>query len=223
MISQNYNDIEHFIQIVTEYMVAQIKTTQNNIILVVVFMGIILIIQNILYLRVIKENKKISKIMFTDTHTGLYNKSKCQSLLEDASRIYDSKHSGFIIFDLNDLKKVNDTLGHCYGDKLIANFANCLKCASNITSPSPFVGRFGGDEFIVFYSVATQKNINDFIKEVTSFVHEYNKIEDDYQISFATGFALASNYDNVDINELLAIADKSMYKDKVSYKDGLDR
>ena len=49
------------------------------------------------------------------------------------------------MFDLNNLKEVNDTLGHAAGDSMIANFAHILR---KVVPEKDFVGRYGGDEFI---------------------------------------------------------------------------
>ena len=49
------------------------------------------------------------------------------------------------MFDLNNLKTVNDTMGHSAGDQLIINFAKLLR---SVIPEKDFVGRYGGDEFI---------------------------------------------------------------------------
>ena len=46
------------------------------------------------------------------------------------------------MFDLNNLKKINDAMGHQAGDDMIKGFAHLLRKA---TPPSDFVGRYGGD------------------------------------------------------------------------------
>ena len=53
-----------------------------------------------------------------------------------------------IMFDLNNLKRANDTYGHAVGDQLITNFARLLR---NAIPAKDFVGRYGGDEFITNY------------------------------------------------------------------------
>jgi diguanylate cyclase (GGDEF)-like protein len=64
-----------------------------------------------------------------------------------------STPASLIYFDLNDLKKTNDTLGHAAGDALLAKFAKILM--SHVRE-SDCVGRMGGDEFAILLSHASQ-------------------------------------------------------------------
>ena len=50
------------------------------------------------------------------------------------------------MFDMNNLKQINDSLGHAAGDSAIQNFARMLRLS---VPEHYFVGRFGGDEFLV--------------------------------------------------------------------------
>ena len=51
-----------------------------------------------------------------------------------------------MMFDLNDLKYVNDTYGHEKGDEFIQSFSYCL---TRILDSDSFLARYGGDEFII--------------------------------------------------------------------------
>lgn len=53
-----------------------------------------------------------------------------------------------VAFDLNDLKKVNDRLGHAEGDRLISTAASLIRAHFN-GLPGSLAARIGGDEFIV--------------------------------------------------------------------------
>ena len=73
---------------------------------------------------------------------GLPNKSRCEELLQDSSFISAEEPIGCLVFDLNNLKTVNDSLGHSAGDALISNFARILR---NTIPSMDFVGRYGGN------------------------------------------------------------------------------
>ena len=51
-----------------------------------------------------------------------------------------------IICDLDNLKIINDSLGHTYGDRLLIDFGNLLKREMNIDT---VIARYGGDEFVI--------------------------------------------------------------------------
>lgn len=88
----------------------------------------------------------IKKERDTDELTGILNKS---SAIREIRKNLSCKSSNgiFIICDVDDFKKINDTYGHDIGDKVLVNIANVLKTTFRKTD---IIGRFGGDEFIIF-------------------------------------------------------------------------
>ena len=92
--------------------------------------------------------RKLRELSDTDQLTGLFNRRKLQ---HDLNQQYDSwvKYSiptSVFIFDLDNLKKINDTQGHHAGDAIIQAAANI--CRAELRH-SDTVCRFGGDEFVV--------------------------------------------------------------------------
>lgn len=78
------------------------------------------------------------------------------SLTELLNRVYMEKHVGvamkngqgfFFMLDLDDFKRINDTLGHLIGDEVIRSFAGLLR---DVFSRNALIGRMGGDEFAVW-------------------------------------------------------------------------
>ena len=98
------------------------------------------------------------------------------------------------MFDLNNLKRANDTYGHAVGDQLITNFARLLR---NAIPAKDFVGRYGGDEFI---AIITQK----------------------VEVSYAYGYAFSEDYADCTIKTLFDKADKHMYENKAVEKAKLE-
>lgn len=92
-------------------------------------------------------------------HTGLPNKSRCEDLLNTSGFI--TEPLCFVMFDLNNLKEVNDTLGHAAGDSMIANFAHILR---KVVPEKDFVGRYGGDEFIAILYDTTSAQADELLE-----------------------------------------------------------
>jgi diguanylate cyclase (GGDEF)-like protein len=85
---------------------------------------------------------------YTDVLTGLPNRAHLnERLAREMEKARRGESSGGVLFvDLDDLKTVNDTFGHTYGDAIILEAGKCIaKAAGN----DAFVGRVGGDEFLV--------------------------------------------------------------------------
>ena len=91
--------------------------------------------------KVSNANRQLEQKAYIDLHTGLPNKSKCEELFHNVEFI--KTPTACIVFDMNNLKRVNDSLGHSIGDQLILNFARLLR---NSIPAKHFVGRYGGDE-----------------------------------------------------------------------------
>lgn len=113
----------------------------------VVILLIILVIYQLQSRSLQRKYKKLSVTAYVDVQTGLANKSSCEKKLQDEQWL--DKHVGFLMFDMNNLKKVNDSLGHAAGDSMISNFARMLRLS---VPDNQFIGRFDGDEFIVILS-----------------------------------------------------------------------
>lgn len=101
--------------------------------------------------KVSHANRQLEQKTYIDLHTGLPNKSKCEELFHNVEFI--KTPTACIVFDMNNLKRVNDSLGHSIGDQLILNFARLLR---NSIPAKHFVGRYGGDEFMTVIYDATR-------------------------------------------------------------------
>ncbi len=166
-------------------------------------------------------SKELAEKAQIDIATGLYNRSRCQELFKGGQSITDKKKPGILVFDLNDLKKANDSMGHRVGDELIATFATILKEACNVHASPPFVGRYGGDEFIVFYEdVSGEEEVNIYLKEIEFLAKEFNEKESRFQVSYAVGYSYinAESDEKLTTRQLFDKADAAMYDNKIAVK-----
>ncbi|GKX67535.1 hypothetical protein rsdtw13_27930 [Clostridium sp. TW13] len=149
-----------------------------------------------------------------DRLTSVYNRSYFEELLNNI--IYDDakdkKDFLVVVFDLNELKFVNDNYGHLAGDGLIKVFSRGLV---DLCEPCDFVGRFGGDEFVgVFFNVDEQSLVSRFEELLESFkVNPVCLDKNDVICSYSYGIA---NYpqDGIEFDQLIKVADKHMYEYK---------
>lgn len=113
-----------------------------------------------------------------------------------------------LIFDVNGFKTINDTYGHIEGDKFIKRFSHKLLKAF----PNDFVGRLGGDEFLVFVKgECDKKEINQKIKRagITEFSDKPTKLT----LTSSCGAAVAPN-NGTTFDDLYLMADKALYRSK---------
>ncbi|MEG2146915.1 MAG: diguanylate cyclase [Lachnospiraceae bacterium] len=83
----------------------------------------------------------------TDGLTDLYNRTALKKRIKKVLMTKQDTPCAFIMIDVDDLKIINDTLGHIQGDLTIQSFANVLRTHFG---PDALIGRVGGDEFLVF-------------------------------------------------------------------------
>ena len=153
----------------------------------------------------------------TDSMTGLYNKMATEELITHALRKYRGSVCALLVVDMDNLKRINDTLGHAQGDRAIVRFADVLHRTFRSTD---IVGRIGGDEFMVFL-INVQRNqqltmILDAI--VKKWETLYTGEKEDYPVHGSMGAVMTEGCEN--FQELYRRADIALYKAKRSGKGG---
>lgn len=168
----------------------------------------------------LKVNRELSKEMFIDTSTGVFNRAKCQEILRSGVTRENLKERAIIIFDLNDLKKTNDNLGHRAGDELISSFAVQLKKATRVSTEEIFIGRYGGDEFMGYLGSVEENDVKRYLEEVEILLQEFNETQGKpFQLSCAAGYSITSTETRSrTMRELFDEADARMYQNKIAMK-----
>lgn len=164
-------------------------------------------------IRLVKRNRELDRMAYVDAHTGLPNKSRCEQYLNDIREL--APRVAVFMFDLNFLKKVNDELGHDAGDSLIKNFAMILR--NNVPSHH-FVGRFGGDEFIVIANGADRQDAEKIANAVAEATAKFNSTDRGYTLSFSCGYAISDDFPECTYKTLFDKADYNMYENKRAMK-----
>jgi len=94
--------------------------------------------------RLKKLNEGLEELANTDTLTGLANRARLNSVLEQS--VVDGSDVAVLLIDIDDFKIVNDSLGHQHGDELLRQTADRLR---NCAEVDDLIARFGGDEFVI--------------------------------------------------------------------------
>lgn len=153
-------------------------------------------------------NRALQKKVYLDSATGLPNKNKCEELLGDENPAADV---GVCSFDLNNLRRINNSMGHEAGDAYIRRFAVCLRASM---PEGQFVGRAGGDEFLAVTHGMNEEDMKQCLANVREDMKKESEDHPDTPLSYAVGFALASDFPGSTMRELFNYADKNMYINK---------
>lgn len=157
---------------------------------------------------------KIEYQAFYDSLTALPNRLlSLDRLSQEISKAQRTDERVALLYiDLDDFKRVNDTLGHPVGDQLLQQTAQRL---ANAVRASDTVGRLGGDEFIVILSGVAQAAVLTMIVEKLIHVATapYHVEGRELVVTTSAGIALYPD-DGTTANELLQKADSAMYHSK---------
>lgn len=171
------------------------------------------------------ENSRLYELVMhkshTDTLTGLWNHGYFQNQLE--YQISKSHTSGsplsLLLIDIDNFKKLNDTYGHQYGDKILSHIAKILKESSRETD---FVCRYGGEEFSIILTNTTPKQGHLFAERIRERIqdHEFPATPNKCLAPITVSIGLASLPGNASTkDELIHQADNALYASKNSGKN----
>ncbi|MDP6673800.1 MAG: EAL domain-containing protein [Gammaproteobacteria bacterium] len=173
-----------------------------------------------------RSEEEVHRLAYFDTLTGLPNRQLFQQQLADAIVLAsqnDTKVAALYV-DLDNFKRINDTLGHSFGDVVLKTIAtrldNCIRTDDCVTradteEPGMHLARLGGDEFIAILqdleseedAVAVAERIRtELTKPVEHLGHEF-------VVTSSIGVSLYPR-DGDDIDTLLKNADVAMYQAK---------
>lgn len=172
-----------------------------------------------------RESALYRKLAYTDELTGLSNRTAFREELE--KRMEPDQAAGkenilptvVYMFDLNDLKKCNDTYGHEYGDRYIRMAADALK---KIFGQEGRCYRIGGDEFCAWAPYTSQDIINEKLSLLEQEIQELNNREFVVTVSMAVGYAVyMESEDGGGLYSTMKRADAMMYERKQAYKKAM--
>ncbi len=110
-------------------------------------MEVVMIIAN--FASTILENARHYSLAIHDRLTGLYNTHYFQKEMDEEIErsLRYGRFFSFVIFDIDDFKRINDTYGHSYGDRALKELASCIQ--RTVRRDVDIAARYGGDEFVL--------------------------------------------------------------------------
>ena len=151
----------------------------------------------------------------TDPLTKLNNRSQLiRYVAQESNMRIEGRATYVVMMDINDFKKINDNLGHAEGDMALVLFAKALVDTIKNCNMPMFLGRFGGDEFVLIAHPIKKEEIDALIEEIRSNVRkECLKEEKPYIISAGIGYDELLNPPDT-FQKCMQRADSKLYLDK---------
>ncbi len=165
----------------------------------------------------IEMEQQLHKLGITDGLTGLYNQRHVIGLLNDALLHGTTPKICVCFMDIDDFKDVNDQYGHLVGDEILKLLAAALK---KQLRHYDIAGRYGGEEFIVFFTDTAIEDAARIIKRVLVSFSELSKTILNEPVTFSCGLVevpLAKK--KPDCRDILKAADAMLYEAKSAGKN----
>lgn len=160
-----------------------------------------------------EDLERITRMADLDFLTGLANRNAIQQAVEVCLREEPDRPGALCFLDLDNFKQVNDRYGHSSGDQVLRVVARLIQDRLRDTDA---VGRFGGDEFLVFMKdAATQEDIRKRLEEICGGIRD-RRLTD--RLTLSAGVACYPG-DGRTFQELLDASDAALYVSKCAGKD----
>ncbi len=161
---------------------------------------------------------KIETQAYTDFLTGLYNRMCCErdlaGFLEEARK--NGTQGSVFYIDLDDFKKINDGLGHQYGDLLLRSISQAMQGVEGIHNTCY---RMGGDEFVILIPPGEHDRVGEIMTDVRAvFSRPWFLKDADYYCAMSMGTAVFPT-DGTSVEDVIRKADIAMYEAKKSGKN----
>lgn len=154
----------------------------------------------------------------TDTLTGVHSlRSFYAEIANEILRSHRYRHEFSLAYiDVDDFKKINDTLGHAAGDKLLIDLSKNLVSSVRTTDT---IARIGGDEFVCLFPETGKGEAKKAILKLEKSLKESMSIKN-WDVSFSIGLVTFESLPE-DVHEAIKIADDLMYSVKNNKKNNI--
>ena len=165
-----------------------------------------------------KYSNVILEPMLKDKLTGAFSKRYFEKFLREEIKrsIRNCEELALMVLDLDHFKKVNDTYGHVFGDKVLSSTSEVIK---RTLRPSDYLIRYGGEEFIVVIAKVDNKHVLEVAERIRRAVENNEVFNEERDIPIKVTISIGvSSLNNLSMGpkELVNNADKALYAAKVT-------
>ena len=175
------------------------------------FAAIIVVYSYVLMIRVESSRRKLETHSRHDALTGLLNRRGMTDAADYLIGLLERGDSTIAVAfaDIDDFKRVNDTLGHQEGDRILKNIAGIFK---NTIRQSDLVARWGGDEFVMLFPRTTLEQAKKLAQRQDEEIEALSRRSG---VPFGITFGLIeTSAEEDDLDSMLAKVDREMYRAK---------
>ncbi len=177
-------------------------------------------VNSIDYINIEQKLIDLNHDLVIDSLTKAYNKKFIEERIPYNLEFYKKRNNDFslILCDIDKFKTVNDTYGHLAGDYILKEFVDIIK--DNIRNKNDWIGRYGGDEFIIFLDNSNLESSIKVIEKIRLKIKNTPFHFENNEINITASFGLAKPNKNDSYESIIEKCDKNLY---ISKENGRDR
>ena len=162
-------------------------------------------------------DRELRHLAITDDLTGLYNRRGFFASATHQLKVAQRNGQNLLLFccDVDDLKTINDSYGHQEGDLALIHTADVLETTFR---DSDILARFGGDEFVVLASEASDQGQETILFRLEQNLKTANAEESRFKLSLSIGVARYDSKFPSTLGDLMMRADRAMYEHKAAHR-----
>ena len=156
-----------------------------------------------------RENEELNYAFYTDPDTGIANRNSCDAYINQyQNRLLPEGMAAFTVM-VSNLEELNDELGYEQGDKIIAELAGILQ---GILPKGDFLGRNGGDRFLIIMRKCSKTDKEAFLQKIDSAIDQRNrKVSKEEKLEYRIGAALQVERHAMTLHTLVAVSDRKAH------------
>ncbi|MGE5628516.1 MAG: diguanylate cyclase [Solirubrobacterales bacterium] len=183
------------------------------------FLGAVLVVHDISAEYELRRiNAELKEKTIRDSLTNLYNHQYSMEIIKnEINCISESNRDlSLMMLDIDHFKRVNDTYGHVFGDYVLETISSIL--LDNINNEKEYVGRFGGEEFIIMLPRTPIEEAYDIGESIRNRIEKY-EFNNDLKLTVSIGI---KQYRNESPMQLVKNADDLLYKAKQNGRNRIE-
>ena len=147
-----------------------------------------------------------------DPMLRIYNRSYCERILNEQTKVETSPPFGIAIVDIDKFKKINDKYGHRAGDEVLIQLTRIL---SNEVVPDGIVCRYGGEEFVIFFPNQSTTKVKMMMELIRRKVNKTSMKVGKKRIKISVSVGISHRHGKTQpLHSVFKIADRALYRAK---------
>ncbi len=186
---------------------------------IILFVLLYMIVNIIIKIQHEGDSRALEEKADTDLLTGLSNKMATERKIKEYISENPKELALMFVLDIDNFKKINDTMGHAFGDEVLRTLGKHIGENFRVTD---IIGRTGGDEFTIF--LKSLKDDSNTLREAQKLVDFFKEFQAGEYVKYSATASIGAAVfpkDGDDFETLYKAADQALYKAKERGKNQL--